>query len=109
MKKKMIGVFICILFLITGVASATNNLTANSENNIEELLGKKLFVFGRMEQTNWTGQSIDFEVISFLFIKEGTEIIKIKSGENIRFFAPMVGLLFRKMVIGFFSDYEILE
>ena len=109
MKKKMIGVFICILFLTTGIASATNNLEIDSEKINEETRGNRLFVFGRMEETNWTGQSIDFEVVSFLFIKDGKEIIKIDSGEKIRFFAPMVALLFRKMVIGYFSDWSIIE
>ena len=109
MKKKMIGVFICIMFLTTGIASATNSLEIDNEKYIEKLLGHKLFIFGRMEKTNYTGQSIDFEVVSFVFIKDGAEIIKIESGENIRFFAPMVAVLFRKMVMGFFSDWEILE
>ena len=109
MKKKMIGVFICILFLITGIASATNTLEIDNKKYIEQILGDKLFMFGRMEKINSTGQSIDFEVVSFVFIKDGAEIIKIESGENIRFFAPMVAVLFRKMVMGFFSDWEILE
>lgn len=109
MNMKIIGIFVSILFLTTGFVSAANNLERDDEQLIEETLGKRLFVFGRMEQTNYTGQSIDFEVVSFLYIKDGTEIIKIESGENIRFFAPMVAVLFRKMVIGFFSDWEILE
>jgi hypothetical protein len=109
MKNKIIGVFICILFFTTGVASATNILKIDSEKDIEGLLGDRLFIFGRMEKTNYTGQSIDFEVVSFVYIKDGKEITKIESGENIRFFAPMVAVLFRKMVIGFFSEYEILE
>ncbi len=109
MKKKMIGIFICILFFTLGIVSATNNIEIDSKNNIGETLVNRLFVFGRMEKINYTGVSIDFEIVTFLFIKDGKEIIKIDSGEKIRFFAPMVALLFRKMVIGYFSDWLVIE
>ena len=109
MKKKMIGIFICILFLTTGVAAATNNLETISEIYNEEIRGNKLLVFGRMEQINYTGKSLDFEVVSFVFIKDGKEIHKLNNGEKIRFFAPMVAILFRKMVIGYFSEWLIIE
>lgn len=109
MKKKMICIFICITFLTIGTVSATNNIHIDSENNTKKTLGNRLFVFGRMEKINYTGVSIDFEIATFLFIKDGREIIKIDSGEKIRFFAPMVAFLFRKMVIGYFSDWLVIE
>jgi len=109
MKKKMICIFICITLLTIGSVSATINIDIDSENNIGKNLGNRLFVFGRMEKINYTGVSIDFEIVTFLFIKDGKEIIKIDNGEKIRFFAPMVALLFRKMVIGYFSDWLVIE
>jgi len=109
MKKKIIGIFLCVLFLTTGFASAVNTLEINNERNVGETLGKKLFVFGRMEKIDFTGDKIDFEVISFVFIKEGKEIHKLNNGETLRLFSPMVAVLFRNMVIGRFSDWLVVE
>jgi hypothetical protein len=109
MKKKIIGFLICILFFTTGVASAANSVVINNENNIEEIRGNRLLIFGRMEKIDFYGDSIDFKIISFVFIKDGKDIYRFNNGETIRFFAPMVGVLFNKLVIGFFSDWAIIE
>ena len=109
MNRKIIGILVCMLFLTTGFASATGQINIHNEKNIEEPIGNKLFVFGRMEQLDFAGSSIDFEVISFVFIKDGKEIYKLNNGEIIRFYAPMIGLLINKILIGYFSSWEILE
>ena len=109
MNKKIIGILVCMLFLTTGFASATSQKNIHNEKNIEEPIGNILFVFGRMEQLDFAGSSIDFEVISFVFIKDGKEISKLNNGEIIRLYAPMIGLLINKILIGYFSSWEILE
>jgi len=107
MNRKMVGIFLCSLFLISGIASAA--VSNNKEINFEESLGKRLLVFGRMEKIEFTGGSVEFDVISFVFIKQGKDIVKLNDNEQIRLYAPMVGILFRKMVVGWFSDWEIIE
>jgi len=109
MNRKIFGVFICFLFLITGIVSATNTSDINNEKNIEENRGNRLFVFGGMEQIDYAGNSIDIIVISFVFIKDGKDINRLNNGETVRLYAPMIGFLINKIVIGFFSDWEILE
>jgi hypothetical protein len=109
MKMKIIGILICMLFLSTGFASAFNTLELNNEKNVEETAFNRVIVIGRMEKINFTGDKIDFEVVSFLFIKEGKEIHQVQKGETVRFFSPMVAVLFRNMVIGRFSDWELIE
>lgn len=105
MKRKLIGILICFLFLMAGVVSATGTI----EINRKEANGSRLFVLGRMEQIDYAGSSIDFIVSNFVFIKDGNDIYKFNNGEKIRFFAPMIAMLFNKNVIGFFSNWEILE
>jgi len=109
MNRKIIGFFICFLFLTTGIVSAADTVDSNNEKNTQESRGNRLFVFGRMEQIDYAGNSIDFVVISFVLIKDGKEINRLNDGETIRLYAPMIGLLINKIVIGFFSDWEILE
>ena len=109
MEKKIIGIFIGILFLTTGIVSAINTSETDIDKHIEEILGKKIFVIGRMEKINYTGTALDFEVVSFVFIKDGKDIQKLTNGEKIRFFAPMTAVLFRKMVIGRFADWSLIE
>jgi len=105
MKRKIIGILICILFLTTGVVSASNII----ETDNETIRGDRLFVIGRMEEIDYAGSSIDFIVSNFVIIKDGKDIYKLNNGETIRFYAPMIAVLFNKNVIGFFSDWEILE
>ena len=105
MKNKIVGILICILFLTSGVVSATNTICKQTEIS----RGDRLFVIGRMEEIDFAGSSIDFIVTNFVIIKEGKDIHKLNNGETIRFYAPMFAVLFNKNVIGFFSDWEILE
>ena len=70
---------------------------------------ERINIFGRMEQIDFAGSSVDFKIITFVIIKDGEDIYKLNNGETIRFYAPMIGLLFNKIVIGFFSDWEVLE
>ena len=105
MKRKLIGILVCFLFLAAGVVSATDTIELNSN----EASDSRLFVFGRMEQIDYAGSSIDFVVSNFVFIKDGKDVIKFNNGEKIRFFSPMIAMLFNKNVIGFFSNWEILE
>ena len=105
MIRKIIGILIFVLFLTTGVISATNTIEIENEKN----RGDRLFVFGRVEQIDFAGSSIGFKVINFVLIKDGKDIFKLDNGEIIRFFAPMIGLLVNKIVIGYFSNWEILE
>lgn len=107
MNRKIVGIFLCNLFLVAGIATAA--VSIEEEINFEESLGNRLFVFGRMEEIEHTGGSVDFEVISFVFIKQGMEITKLNNNEQIRFYSPMVGILINKIVIGWFSGWEIIE
>ena len=99
------GIMIGVMLLLTGVVSATYTIEIDNEKS----RGDRLFVFGRMEQVDYAGSSIDFKVVHFVLIKDGKDIYKFNNGETIRFFAPMIGLLINKIVIGYFSDWEILE
>jgi len=104
-NRKIIRIIIFALFLSTSFASAVNTI----EVECEKIRKDRLFVFGKMEQIDFGGGSIDFKVISFVIIKDGKDITKLNNEESIRFYAPMIGLLFNNFLIGFFSDWEILE
>jgi len=109
MKRKMIVILICVLFLATGFASASTTFENNNQKSIEEDRGNRLFVFGRMEQIDFAGNYVDFRIISFVLIKDGKDIYKLNNDEIIRFYAPMIGFLINKIVIGFFSYKEIIK
>jgi hypothetical protein len=105
MKKRILAILVCVLFLTTGIVSASNSLCIEGENSRRD----RLFVIGRMEEINFNGSSIDFVVINFVIIKDGKDVHKLNNGETIRFYAPMFAVLFNINVIGFFSDWVILE
>jgi hypothetical protein len=105
MKIKIIGILVCVMFLTTGVVSAINT----NETESEYSSGNRLFIIGRMEEIDFSGSYIDFEITNFVIIKDGKDFYKYNNGETIRFFAPMIGVLFNKNVIGFFSGWEIIE
>ena len=108
MKIKIIGILICMLLAISGLASANINLENSTDTNEELLSFSKFFYIAKMEQIDPEENNFDFEIISFAIIIGNGEINRLKPGEMIRLYGPIFGIVFNNFHIGITSDWSII-
>jgi len=108
MKKKIVGIFICMLFVFSGLASATINLEKNVEPKNEPQAFNIYFYIAKMERVDPEVYNFDFVILSFAFIIGNGEINRLNEGEMIRLEAPIFGIIFNNFHIGIASDWSII-
>lgn len=103
MHTKTIGILLCFMLVCCGTVSIAGMVDSSLDT-----VKTHIFILGRMEQLEFYGDSIDFEVLSIAFIKEGSEIHMLTKGDQVKFLSPMLGMLLGRTVFGFFGDWEYL-
>jgi hypothetical protein len=107
MKKKIFGIFLVMLFVFSGFASATINIDDTQEIIESPKPVSKIIVIGLMERMDNTETTIDYEVLAFaLFIEGGVQ--RLNEGEMVRLYSPAIILDFFNLVIGFCEDWSII-
>ena len=110
MNKKIIGIFICTLF-ITTIFPITGTVLASDNNQDGVPLAtpfNKYFYFGMMELIDPEVYNFDFLVISFATIIGNGEKINLKEGEMLRLHGPMFGININNFHIGIISDWSLI-
>ena len=110
MKKKIIGIFVCTLLIIT-ILPITGTVSAD-DNNQDEMLEatpfSKYFYFGTMELVDPEVFNFDFVIKSFAVIIGNGETINLKEGEMLRLHSPMFGIVINNFHIGIISDWSLI-
>jgi hypothetical protein len=109
MNKKVIGIFICMLFIISGCASATINFDNKQEIIEKSKPANRVFVFGIMKNLDFQPTYADYEVTLFAILREGGQGIEtLSAGEMVRFNASIILIDFFNIVVAFCEDWGII-
>ena len=106
MKKMVLAIFVCLLFVASGFATATSDVGIVKEANNTESDGR-ILVIGIMEKMDNTETTIDYEVLSFAWFFEGG-LQKLNEGEMVRLHSPAIIIDIFNLVIGFCDDWSII-
>lgn len=109
MNKKVIGMFICMLFIISGFASATINLDNKQEIIKKSNPANRIFVFGIMKNLDYQPTYADYEVTLFAILRVGGQGVKtLSAGEMVRLHASIILIDFFNIVVAFCEDWGII-
>ena len=105
MKRKVIGIFVITLLIMTILPVSG---TVIDDDNQETVLNK-YFYFGMMEHIDPEEYNFDFEVSLFAIIIGKGEVIKLNKGDMIRLHSPMFGIVINKFHFGIISDWSLIR
>jgi len=107
MKKNLIVIILCLLFVISGIASAVTNVNTEKKDIKNSEPDSRIFVIGIMDKMDSTDTTIDYEVLVFAWLIEAG-VHKLNDGEMVRLYSPAIIIDFFNLVIGFCDDWSII-
>lgn len=100
----MIGMLVISMTVPTTLAA--NEKIDYLELNVLQLDG--YYIFGFMSLIDPETSNSEFEVVSFVYIRGNGETTRLDQGEMIKIYAPIFGVVFNNMFIGYIGDYSII-
>jgi hypothetical protein len=66
------------------------------------------FLFGFMTLIDPDTSISEFEVVSFVYLRGNGDTTRLNQGEMIKIYAPIFGVIFNDLFIGYVGDYSII-
>lgn len=66
------------------------------------------FLFGFMTLIDTDTSISEFEVVSFVYLRGNGDTTRLNQGETIKIYAPIFGVIYNDLFIGYVGDYSII-
>ena len=101
----LIGLF--VFSATIPAAFAIDNETEHDETFHHTLLSG-YFLFGFMTLIDPDTSISEFEVVSFVYLRGNGDTTRLNLGEMIKIYAPIFGVTYNDLFIGYIGDYSII-